>query len=68
MLVRSLVFLVSLVVSMAGFHAAGEATWFFAVLVSSCTAAIVCTVATRSGRVAGRQTMAGLTTGWRGHA
>lgn len=63
-LMRSLVFLGSLIISMIIFCVITEATWVLTVFMSVCIAAIVCTVATQSGRVAGRRIMSNLTVGW----
>ena len=63
---RALVFVLSFSLAMLVLGTTAADTAFaFAALMSACIAAVVCTVATASGRRAGRRIIANLGTGWR---
>lgn len=61
---RGLVFLLSFAAVMAALLLFTEATIAFALFISATVAAIVCTVATRSGRESGRRILRNSRRGW----
>ena len=60
---RFLVFVIVFLISMLAFRM-GESSLAFSLFLSACIAAIVSTVATRSGRVAGRRILRSSARGW----